>query len=122
MNSYSLVFFMRVIKTIDLVLYLFCRIQSMKNLIEYDTDNRKTRNTDDYYKLRIKSGYRKGQVFYNIISEWNKADKELKDCGNINVLKKTIKNYKKELRKCVINDCVICKKDCNRDYESYMNA
>ena len=38
------------------------------------------------------------------------------------VLKKTIKNHKKELRKCVINDCVICKKDYNRDNENYMNA
>ena len=104
------------------VLYRDKQPEAIKNLIENDKDNRQTRNTDDYYKLRIKSGYRKGQVFYNIISEWNKADKELKDCGNINVLKKAIKNYEKELRQCVINDCVICKKDCNRDYERYMNA
>ena len=104
------------------VLYRDKQPEAIRKLIENDTDNRQTRNTDDYYKLKIKSGYKKGQVFYNIISEWNKADKELKDCGNINVLKKTIKNHKKELRKCVTNDCVICKKDCTRDYENYMNA
>ena len=104
------------------VLYRDKQPEVIRKLIEIDTDNRQTRNTDNYYKLKIKSGYRKGQVFYNIISEWNKADKELKDCGNINVLKKTIKNHKKELRKCVTNDCVICKKDCTRDYENYMNA
>ena len=38
------------------------------------------------------------------------------------LLKKEIKNYKKELRQCVIKDCVLCKKDYNRDYENYMNA
>ena len=38
------------------VLYKDKQPEAIRKLIENDTDKRQTRNTDDYYKLKIKSG------------------------------------------------------------------
>ena len=94
--------------------------ETLRKLIIDDTNTRTTRHIDGYNKLKIKKELRKGMAIYDIISEWNSAETAVKESGNFLSLKKQIKNNVSGYEKCKKKDCVICKKDQNRDYEKYM--
>ena len=94
--------------------------ERLRNLISNDPNTRTTRLTDDYYKIKIQREFKKGQALYDIISEWNSAEVAIKASGNMLSLKRQIRNHNKSLEKCPKKECVICKKDQNRNYEKYM--
>ena len=92
----------------------------LRNLILNDPNIRTTRLTDDYYKIKIHRDYKKGHALYDIISEWNSAEVAIKASGNMQSLKRQIRNYNNSFEKCPQKECVICKKDQHRNYEKYM--
>ena len=94
--------------------------EALRNLIINETCTRATRHSDGYNKIKIKKEFKKGNAIYDIISEWNSAERTIKDSGNLKSLKRQIKDRASEYEKCKKKDCVICKKDMNRDYEKYM--
>ena len=47
---------------------------------------------------------------FNILIEQNSVDTELKNCGNINSMKKEIKNHNKDISNCQKKNCETCKK------------
>ena len=94
----------------------------LNRIITSNKKTRETRQSDNFFNIKINTEYKKGQAMYNILSEWNKANKELKQSGNIYSLKKEIKNNREILENCKTKNCEICKKNKNRDYERYMNS
>ena len=95
--------------------------KTINEILTKECLTRETRQSNDYYKIKINNEYKKGQAIYNIIQEWNNAELELKQSGNIKILKRSIKEYNKNYKQCIKKDCVICLKDNHRDYLKYMN-
>ena len=95
--------------------------KTINEILTKECITRETRQSNDYYKIKINNEYKKGQAIYNITQEWNNADLELKQSGNIKILKRSIKEYNKNYKQCIKKDCVICLKDNHRDYLKYMN-
>ena len=82
----------------------------LNRIITSNKKTRETRQSDNFFNIKINAEYKKGQAMYNILSEWNKANKELKQSGNIYSLKKEIKNNREILENCKTKNCEICKK------------
>ena len=82
---------------------------------------RKTRFYDDESKVRISHQYKKGQVVYNLLSNWNNASVNQRFAGNLwslkNIIREEINN---ELKPCEIKNCFMCNLDKNKDYSRYM--
>ena len=79
------------------------------------------RSNDDTTKIKIKSEFKKGQCFYNILDTWNNSESDLRNAGNLFSLKKMLKNkVDSEWKDCSINDCYSCNIDKNRDFSHYM--
>ena len=92
----------------------------LRNLISNDPNARSTRLTDDYYKIEVHGEFKKGQALYDLISEWNSAEIAIKASGNMQSLKRQIRNHNTSLVKCPKKESVICQKDQNKDHEKYM--
>ena len=87
-------------------------------------DSEITRNTsfyDDESKVKISHQYKKGQVIYNLLSNWNNASVNQRFAGNLwslkNIIREEINN---ELKPCEIKNCFMCNLDKNKDYSRYM--
>ena len=82
---------------------------------------RNTRFYDDESKVRISHQYKKGQVVYNLLSNWNNASVNQRFAGNLwslkNIIREEINN---ELKPCEIKNCFMCNLDKNKDYSRYM--
>ena len=88
-------------------------------LFKQDEINRNTRLHDDESKIRIHHKYKKGQVIFNILDNWNKLDIKHRMAGNVRHLVKALKESTlKELKTCTIQNCKICELDQN--YVRYM--
>ena len=94
--------------------------EAINKLFEPQKEIRHTRGADTFLKLRLPSGCKKGNALYNLSMQWNKAKESHKTAGNLFSFKKALKeDIIENLEKCNTRDCVICKKDANRNYHRY---
>ena len=94
--------------------------EAINKLFESQKEIRHTRGADTFLKLRLPSGCKKGNALYNLSMQWNKAKESHKTAGNLFSFKKALKeDIIENLEKCNTRDCVICKKDANRNYHRY---
>ena len=88
--------------------------------IEFGTDSRLRSNSANKIKL---TKFKKGNVFYSIINEWNNCEPEFRDSQTINQLKAKMRDQlisNLNSRKCTVKKCFSCQRDKNVDYHSYM--
>ena len=92
-----------------------------KILFQDSEKSRDTRFYDDESKVRISHQYKKGQVIYNLLSNWNHSSANQRFAGNLwslkNIIREEINN---ELKPCETKNCFMCKLDKNVDYSRYM--
>ena len=90
-------------------------------LFQDSEKSRDTRFYDDESKVRISHQYKKGQVIYNLLSNWNHSSANQRFAGNLwslkNIIREEINN---ELKPCETKNCFMCKLDKNVDYSRYM--
>ena len=81
-------------------------------------ENNRARLYKNMNKIKIPSYYKKENCLYNIIDNWNSSDPEIKDSGNLWILKKKLKQcYLNYLPICNHINCKICLLDEKKDYE-----
>ena len=86
-------------------------------------ENNRARLYKNMNKIKIPSYYKKENCLYNIIDNWNSSDPEIKDSGNLWILKKKLKQcYLNSLPICDHINCKTCQLDENKDYEKYMST
>ena len=90
-------------------------LQSEKQITKY-------RMQKTEYKIEMPKVYKKGHIFYNVISEWNNSDEETRAPSKVKATKFRLKKLSKEkLDKfiCQKTQCYMCNLDRFRDYEKY---
>lgn len=74
------------------------------------------------YSIKIPTSHKCGQMFYNIISQWNKADQGLRKPSKTEVTKtKTKEAIIDNLNtiKCSKKQCFMCLRDSSKNFEKY---
>ena len=88
----------------------------------FEKNNNRITRTDQFLKLKYNKGAKHGNIMHSLIKTWNSENDNIKSAGNIYSLKKLQKETATDqMKECTTNNCKICEKDKNRQYENYMN-
>ena len=82
----------------------------------------KHRKQNTEYKIEMPKAYKKGHIFYNVISEWNNSDEAIRAPSKVTVTKNRLKKLSKDKLdqfSCNRSNCYMCSLDRFRDYEKY---
>ena len=74
------------------------------------------------YRVKIPKDYKKGQLFYSILSTWNEVDEQLRIPSKAAAAKSRLKKLTKERLdkfQCPTKNCYSCRQDKFRDYKKY---
>ena len=94
--------------------------KAFDQIIEFGTESKLRSNTENKIKL---TKFKKGNVMYSMIYEWNNCDPQLRNSQSLNQLKNKLKEMSKSKmssKKCSTRKCYFCQRDRNVNYESYM--
>ena len=96
--------------------------QALSEIFNYETKNKKTRQSYNKTNIQIKKEYKKDHTAYSLIKTWNEAENDLKNSGNLWSLKTLLKQYtKNNITNCTAKKCFQCTLDKNVNYEKYMS-
>ena len=75
--------------------------------------------------FKINSKFKKGNLFYEMLSNWNNCEQKFRDTKTPKEMKKLIKNHLIEKNRhfeCPIKKtCFTCKKDKGKNYKAQIN-
>jgi hypothetical protein len=96
--------------------------KAIAELINLKQNNqRATRLSKNTYKIPLKKHY-PGTLIYQIIKSWNETDEEIKNCGNVKILTKTLNKYlQKTLVPCEVKKCHSCSQEANTPPDNTTN-
>ena len=96
--------------------------QALSEIFNYETKNKKTRQSKNKTNIQIKKEYKKDHTAYSLIKTWNEAENDLKNSGNLWSLKTQLKQCtKNNITNCTVKKCFQCTIDKNVKYEKYMS-
>ena len=73
--------------------------------------------------MRLPRNCKKGNALYNLSMKWNKANESHKLAGNLFALKQSLKEeIMNGIGECITRECIICKKDANKNYQRYQDG